>query len=394
MRLQPHQPREIPDNRVNLNVEVDLSACDRMPQRLVASFQDVERAGIQTSISEIVSYAGIHFEGASDTSDPQAPVRMAWNDLSAWEYRTWSEDNSRSRLFVSPPANDSVHNRGTELLATGVGLIAATRIYQSSLPVWHRTTGLAPFDYTAQSSLAGGKVAAEVRGRMDGHGWARAIEQSREKLTQASELNLVSAAAILYAPRQRPSRNETDVLIIDPALGGDGIDLFDMYRGVLQHYIPFFDRQAFEAASHAPIRAFVKRMRELVASSDTEFAEYLRSGDRLLRQLRPWLASFRYLDYEFRGTAWSGLTLPGNLIDEFDLELGIPRTGDYYWTLWSDVITSIQRGRLSDLVLMQVPFVHATIMDRVFVLLPDGIAIAWAARGRPLSSTMLDRLKR
>jgi hypothetical protein len=189
---------------------------------------------------------------------------------------------------------------------------------------------------------------------------------------------------VIFAPRSKLGKRhqKPDILIMDPIGQGNGMEEHGSYRALLKHYAPFFRNQG---TAHR-FRRFAERLEELSTAEQEVFADYLKSGDAMLRKNDPWRVGFRYGRFEFKGTAWESASWPAQLTG-FAVQ---DQNGAFYWGIWTEVIEALREGRLQELLEMAVTEGMTRYDGKVFMLLNDGTAFAYAPSPTLLSPGMFD----
>lgn len=173
--------------------------------------------------------------------------------------------------------------------------------------------------------------------------------------------------------------------------GGEASPAPNAARAVLLHYASIIDRVGGEGGI-----LFATRLRTLadpVRTAADAFARYLSGGDPDLsfdeRSLhRPWRSFFRYDGQWFRGSEFIGAAWPQSLGGALP-EVG---RGAFYFGLWDEVIEALRDGRIADTVSMKVEAGSSWHNEKLFVLLADGTALAWAREESALTPVMFDYL--
>jgi hypothetical protein len=333
---------------------------------------------LKTSIAQLVGYSAIHFTGAEldrGKGFDQARLRNAWSQLADWDPRAVSYKGTDKLVVASQVAARVIAGRG-EVLAVGVALQLAIKIYGIPYPYWQVSSGLARWDLNTVTAN-GRMIKVEARGRFMRRGWKKAIQQVHKKFN-TSDFSI--GAGILFAPRSSARTRKADVLIVDPT--GETMDprAHPELRSLLRHYAPFFAHQNFNA--------FAKRLLKIAEAPDKDFNNYLRRGDPQLLDPSVWFkrTSFRWEGMRFQGTAWDGIAWPRHLTG-VGIEAG---TGAFYWGLWDHVIEALRHGELASVTDMQL--VPQVIREGrlIFILLDDATALAWAPTSQELTPSMFD----
>ncbi len=178
---------------------------------------------------------------------------------------------------------------------------------------------------------------------------------------------------------------------MDPVLDNSPQPQSQRLRNIVRHYIPFFERQQGLNDNNFT-RRFAARLRELAEADESTFQNYLHNGDAALRYdkrgEKPWRTYVRYDGQQFYGTALNGYAWPIEIAGRKP----VPGQGAYYFALWEPVIEALRDGRIHDLLEMDVTPGTTQHNGRVFVLLEDGIALAWAPSEDQLKPGMFDDL--
>lgn len=245
-------------------------------------------------------------------------------------------------------------------------------VYRIPHAAWKPSPGLQPHDL--EGARGRRIVRVEARARTDGNNLATAIAQVHAKFPIG---NFTNTAGIVVSPYTHNAPNTPEVVIVDPvgvAVPRDHNEL----RTILEHYLPFFEYQGERT------QAFTTRLRELSASTPSEFERYLREGDVILRQSLPNRTFFRVRGERFLGTAWSDIAWPSALTGMPDSDTG----GFFYWGLWERVIQALRDGRVEEIARMRV--VPGTVRHRdiTLMILEDGSGLAWAPTQEQLRPDM------
>jgi len=369
----------VPHDSVLVEVEVSDSRCAPVAADIKKRLQDLENAGLEISIAKIVAFASKHFFDAFidywNAGDNVAQIQTAWQNIAVWRPTKEVRRKDRiSKLVVADRSNSREKARVSEILAVGVGLIAATRVYELPYRFWHPTPGLARTDYTAPL-LGTGPVHLEVRGRFDRRNWRSAQGQIWEKFGATPTMS--SHLGAIYAPRTTANTRSSDLILLDPSGDHHDVAAEDSYRAILRHYAPFFAHQGFLALG--------ARLFELATASPEELAEYLRRGDETLRALRDrrraYRTSFSIGAERFVGTAWQADLIPAHRHAEAQQEYA---AGYVIWGIWEPLFDALVNGNIDAIAGAELEeWTLAPASERgdvwaTYTVLEDGTALAWA----------------
>jgi hypothetical protein len=207
----------------------------------------------------------------------------------------------------------------------------------------------------------------EARGRFEGKlGGAKA--EVRKKF--GSNTSFARQLGVIFSPRTSLIGSFPDIILLDPE--SDGMpdeSAHREYRSLLLHYVHFFSRQNFDD--------FACRLTTLAQASDEDFEGYLQNGDDDLRRARVKRTAFHLENEEFVGTAWGGVAWPAGLGGGAGLDVDFS-AGCFYWGIWTKVLSALREGQLQDIVNMDAR--EETYVDRlrVYIVLDDATALAWA----------------
>ncbi|MGO9339502.1 MAG: hypothetical protein ACLPY1_18540 [Terracidiphilus sp.] len=323
------------------------------------------------TIMEIVVRAGMHFTGGiidRGEGSEIAQIRAAWDFLKDWNLRAEPHATSRLRnvLVVEDQQNARITATRSEILAFGIGVEVASRIYQIPYSQWEGSPGLSLHDiqaYDWQNSL----VLVELRGRINRQHLRSAINEIYDKFEEG---DFSKAAGIIVFPRTKNTSRTADIMIVDPLGKREPEGQSARFRILLRHYAPFFYYQG------GVVRQFGERMRDLSYSDETTFRHYLTNGDPLLSlpTTKAGRVSFTWNETRYVGTIWEGVHWPKWLVGMEEPSEG----GAFFWGLRRDVIKDIRSGNLERLADLNERPETFRLERRIVVVLPDGIALIWA----------------
>lgn len=364
----------IPIDNVKIEVELDLSlACS---PSLINRLSAIQTNGITVPISQIIAFSALHFQDAIDDfygiGITRSAIKLAWENIASWRPRAvLRARDSVSKLTFDQRANSRVQALVTELIGVGVGVIAASHVFQIPFQFWHPTPKLGPTDFCAPG--LGGEVHVECRGRFGRGGWQEAKEQVYKKFFKPNSFS--SQLGTLVSLNNTPNTRSPDLVLIDPP--GEGLlqNKFHLHRAMLRHYAPFFAGQRkFE---------FANRLHVISEFSDSDFERYLSEGDETLYRLRGWgsgRTSFTLGNVKFWGTAWEADSLPFNVFIG-DSQDTTQTSGYAIFGLANSIILCLAKGELENLIDAQItPWQKRdeVAMSFAYYVFEDGTAIAWA----------------
>lgn len=372
--LQHQDLPQIPDDEVHVSVEVDRTHCQATDIGIQTRLSALEQNGFTVPVSRIVCYAAADFHGGVrdvyGLGTNRTRIIEAWHELVHWNPTSRLGHDGVSRLVLDQLPNPGRQRRISELLGVGVGLYAAKLLFERPFRFW-QNQGQGRFDYRAPAPTGHGYF-AEVRGRFGRNQWSAATEKVYEKLASPAVQGATHAAGFLYAPRVTANPLAPDLRIIDPNDEGEPVPLA-VERALLRHYAPLFGQQGGVVAT------FGDRLAELARIRDDDLRVYLEGGDDVLRQSAAGRTSFRIGREEFHGSAWEGSTFPRHLTRlEVDVE------GVFIEGIWSRVVGALREGRLGDIARMEVKEWSFQEEGRVYVVVDDARAYAWAPDLRSL----------
>lgn len=391
----------VPSNQVHFTIQVEREAClitgRPIPPKLCAALNRLELSGLSTTIPELYFSAACLYQRSGQPVGTE-DLKMAASCFQTWTFRREVDPfNQQPRLIATPPANDTLQTLGTTLLGVAVGLEVACKLYSLDRVSWDITRCNKTFDYIAIDPSTGGTIEVEVRARMNRNNWAEAVAQSEEKLRKKNPRTFANASAVLFAPRSAMPKGPTrtkDILIMDPS--GDETTQargsISQWRNILRHYAPIFERMSGRNETNF-IRRFAARLRELSESNDEILQHYLAAGDAQLQYdqrglEKPWRSFFRFNGQRFCGTAFEGDRWPVEIAGEAPQSTG----GMFYFGLWQQIIEALRDGRLNEIAEMKVTSGQISFKGKVFVLLSDGVALAWAPNQDALDPGLFDDL--
>jgi hypothetical protein len=370
LHLAPTGHPQVPDDIVNLTVDVDTSHCgtpiSQTVQDVLAQYQ---QHGIQVPVSRIVAYSGIHYRGEAvdhwNIGSGRAEMQNAWQDINNRNPHCITDSQGNLRLLFDSSTNSRRQANFTETVGVGVGLFIATRFFNTPYRYWSPTPALSRYDYRAFPG-SHMEFQLEARGRFAGN-LGSAKSDVWDKFGQNA--NLSRQLAVIFCPRENLNSSHTDVILLDPTKNGAKNNTeYQNYRSILKHYCYFFARQNFHA--------FANRLYAIAQSNNDDFLAYLKVGDDKLRKSLAKRVTFEVSNYSFQGTAWKGFAWPFYLsrkLKQFDFS-----TGFFYWGIWNSVIEYLREGRIPELEEM-ITFEQIEVVGkRIYMVLDDATALAWA----------------
>ena len=364
----------IPIDDVKIEVELDLSlACS---PNLVNRLSAIQSNGITVPISKIVAFSALHFHGAvydfHKIGLNRSAIKLAWEDIASWRPRAVIRSRGKtSKLTFVQMGNSRVQALVTEIVGVGVGLVAASHVFQIPFRLWYPTPKLGPTDFCAP--YLDGEVHLECRGRFQRGGWENAKQQVYKKFLGPNSYH--SQLGTLFSLNTTPNSRKPDLVLIDPPGEVLVLDRFHAYRAILKHYAPFFGAQGkFE---------FANRLQIVSEFDNYDFEKYLSEGDESLYRMRGWgsgRTSFTLGSVKFWGTAWKADSLPFNVFygDNPDAK---QKSGYAFFGLAKSIILCLAKGELENLVDAQItPWQQRdeVAMSSAYYVFEDGTAIAWA----------------
>ncbi|MCU1223834.1 MAG: hypothetical protein JWQ42_1927 [Edaphobacter sp.] len=268
-------------------------------------------------------------------------------------------------LVVDSQTNARLSATRSEILAFGIGLEVASRIYATPYQLWEGSPGLSLHDIQTYNA-AGSLIHVELRGRIDRKNMTSAVNEVHEKFANG---DFSSAAGIIVFPRTTNTSRSAEIMILDPP--GDRLNenSSSRLRILLRHYAPFFYYQ------DGLVRRFGERMREISYSPDQEFEQYLSHGDQELLgiSIKSARTGFTQDGIRYIGTFWNGIYWPEWLVGMRSPSGG----GAFFWGLRKEVVEDIRHGRLTGLLTFEVKAMVRKDERRLVVLLEDGPGIIW-----------------
>lgn len=266
MKFPAIQLPPLNNDMVKFDVDVDNSACgSSLDKEIVSRLTDLEKNGIETTISTIVGFSSLYFVGirqvANNRADSLFRLKEAWNRLSSWGLK--SENN---KLVFNDNNHPGERQKTSELAAIGVGLLCARLIYNVPLRYWV-PTNQGRFDYHAPTSTSHA-FKVEVRGRFDRKNWKAACEEVRKKIGTAGDYR--NAAGIVFAPRTSSKTRTADIQIMDPVGNDRSFGKYFRERSILQHYAHYcLTRGSIE---------FGRTLADIAEASDFDIEKYQETG--------------------------------------------------------------------------------------------------------------------
>ena len=294
-------------------------------------------------------------------------MRAAWDLLRHWGMTAVPHHRrpNRSVLRVTEQPNSRMTAFRSEVLAIGVALEVGIRLYDTAYPFWAATEGLQAFDLQATDD-AGNQYRVEARGRIDRTNVGTAKKQVYDKFVNA---NFSQAAGVIFFPRTN-NRGREDILVLDPDGDLNHLLANSRYRNLLRHYAPLFIAQG------PLIRPFGDRLLWLAKASDTDFANYMSTGDEVLMNRRTRSARSGY--------GWRGVQYVGTFFEDFAwpnwlLPVDRPTDGGvFFWGIAKDVVVSLQTGAVRELrfVVAEQATVHRS-ETTMAIVMPDRTLLVW-----------------
>lgn len=362
----------VPIATVHFNVEVDRSRCATTSPEIDARLTTLEADGLSMTVVEIVVRAGMHFAGAvMDRGEgfEVAQIRKAWDFLMDWNLRAevHATTPTRTVLVVDEQTNARLSATRSEILAFGIGLEVASRIYDIEYSLWEGSPGLSLHDIQTYND-AGGLIQVELRGRINRKSMTTAVAEVYDKFATG---NFSSAAGVIVFPRTTNGSRSAEIMILDPDGDRPNERASARLRILLRHYAPFFYYQG------GVVRRFGERMREISLSPDGEFEAYLVNGDATLIRstTRAGRVGFTESGVLYVGTIWEGVYWP-----EWLTGVRTPSAGGFFfWGLRKGIVEAIRRGRLTELIDLHLDTKVVSETERLIVTLEDGTCLIWAA---------------
>jgi hypothetical protein len=362
----------VPIATVHFNVEVDRSRCATTSPEIDTRLTTLEANGLSMTVVEIVIRAGMHFAGAvMDRGEgfEVAQIRKAWDFLMDWNLRAEVHATAPTRtvLVVDEQTNARLSATRSEILAFGIGLEVASRIYDIEYSLWEGSPGLSLHDIQTVNDV-GGLIRVELRGRINRKSMTTAVTEVHDKFATG---NFSSAAGVIVFPRTTNGSRSAEIMILDPDGDRPNDRASARLRILLRHYAPFFYYQG------GIVRRFGERMREISLSPDGEFDTYLARGDAILIQstTRAGRVGFTESGVLYLGTIWEGVYWP-----EWLTGVQAPSTGGFFfWGLRKGIVEAIRDGRLAELIDLHLETKVISETERLIVTLEDGTCLIWAA---------------
>lgn len=374
--LAPTGHPGVPADTVILTVEVEAQNCIVPDGSTVAKhLEELKSDGLTVPISRLVAYAGIHYRGTAKDywriGDGRACIQGAWQDICNWNPHSEVDSAGKSRLVFNVNKNSRRQANLAEVMAVGVGLVVATKIYDMPYRFWRPTPGLLRYDFRGPAA-GGAELQLEVRGRSGGK-LGNAQEEVHRKFGENP--SMARQLGAIFATRTSADVSYPDLILLDPKKDGLSAQLqHQQYRSLLEHYAFFFLGQGFTD--------FGDRLRTLASVSDTEFDLFLANGDDLLRKARVKRVSFRVESYTFSGTAFQGVAWPRHIAPPTpDVDFS---SGCFYFGIWTKAVDALCEGQLEDLADMTTAEEIYVDGAKVYIILDDATALAWAPTNEQL----------
>lgn len=374
IKFGPSRVSSIPIDDVKIEVELDLSLpCS---PSLINRLSSIQSTGITVPISKIIAFSALHFHDAIDDfygiGINRSAIKIAWENIASWRPSAVirSRDGASKLTFVQKN-NSRVQALVSEIVGVGVGLVAASHVFQIPFRFWYPTPKLGPTDFCAPG--LGGEVHIECRGRFRRGGWKEAKEQVYKKFFKPNKFS--SQLGTLISLNDTPNTRSPDLVLIDPPGEGLLLNRFHAHRAILRHYAPFFGAQG--------LFKFENRLQVVSEFDDSDFEKYLTEGDETLYRLRGWESgrtSFMLGDVKFRGTAWKADYLPFSVFHDENMDAK-HKSGFAIFGLATSIIRCLVKGELDNLVDAQIDSWQQrdeVAMSSAYYVFEDGTAIAWA----------------
>lgn len=378
--LAPTGHPAVPPDEVLIEIEVDYSRCQPSIGPVKKALDNLNSSHLNVSISQIIAYAGTHYRGAASDhwgiGIPRAEIQRAWENILSWKPTRQLRTHDKAAKLVLADLNNSRDKAlVSEVLAVGVGLIAARHVYDIPYRFWSPTPGLSRTDFKAPN--LGGEVHLEVRGRFD----RKHLDSAKNGIYDKFGLTPTISGQLgaIYCPRTTPNVRTADLILIDPDGTSDQYDSHSRLRALLRHYAPFYTKQGYNA--------FGGRLIDLSESETSIFENYLSAGDDGLRSLsgirNSWRTSFLLDNYKFIGTSWEASAVPApTLFNESEAPY---ESGVLYWAIWEPIHNALVSGDLESIATAELSN-YVLPADRengkfgTYIGLEDGTAIAWARK--------------
>lgn len=353
----------IPNDKVHLEVEADLGRCTPGGPS-AAKLQNIAASGMDISISQLVAYSGMHFEGAvpgnSALGLEREKIRSAWTMLKDWNPRAvLRRKDGVPKLVLDDRPNPNIKRWISELLGVGAGLTLAKAVFGRPYRFWH-PNGHGVMDYVTHGS-SGGQLRVEVRGRFNRQGMKAARNDIVRKIKPGSSFE--NEAGIIFCPRSTPNTRAPDFFVMDPPGKGTPAGPHAQHRSLLRHYAPFFELQGL-----ADVAA---RLRTIARFNEKAFMAFLREGDPEIARMVWKRTSFFIAGKRFAGTVWSEVPIPFFRPPESE------ETGYFFWGIDVEVAQCLAEGDLDRVIEMPVDEQYGELGDGRLFLLDDATVLTW-----------------
>jgi hypothetical protein len=143
---------------------------------------------------------------------------------------------TRAVLVVDEQPNSRLSVTRSEILAFGIGLEVASRIYDIEYALWEGSPGLSLHDIQTFNAT-GGLIRVELRGRINRQNMTSAVAEVHEKFATG---DFSSAAGVIVFPRTTNGSRSAEIMILDPDGDRPNDRASARLRILLRHYAPFF----------------------------------------------------------------------------------------------------------------------------------------------------------
>lgn len=175
----------VPIATLHFNVEVDRSRCTTTSPEIETRLTALDAAGLSMTVLEILVRAGMHFAGGEGFEVAQ--IRKAWDFLMDWNLHAevHALTPTRTVVVVDEQPNSRLSATRSEILAFGIGLEVASRIYDIEYAMREGSTGLSLHNIQTFNAT-GGLIRVELRGRINRQNMTSAVAEAHQKFATGS----------------------------------------------------------------------------------------------------------------------------------------------------------------------------------------------------------------
>lgn len=380
-----YQP-PVSDDKFHVKFQIDESCKKLLTKDILKRLENLTDSGLFISLSEIVVSARVFFSGSPDDNLSPEELNELCNHI-IWGILRFTKPEVKTNKKNIPKLQLTGSNESrlqafiSEILAIGIGLVAASYIYDIPFFSWKSLPKLQRMDFDA-ISLNGFSVRLEVKGRSDRRNLSSAKSETKFKIKKDKEDKNISQpdyyAGLTFLLENNINSNGTQLYFTDPpGVRTTNADfLIQNFRNILKHFASFFTEQGFID--------FANRLITISDSSIDKFYFYLENGDTDLLKLLPhksYRTTYKIKNsqngesFAFKGTAFEGWKWPSY---QTIISLEKIHKGYFFWGLWSPIFNCLVDGELDKIRTMQIKSQTMYLDPYIYILLPNGFILIWS----------------